>query len=63
MGYDGFLGYKQCSPIVLTGHRKGTLQEVDRRNQAGVAYMKKLMIDLGIYTGKKAQIQEMAARH
>jgi sugar phosphate isomerase/epimerase len=62
-GYDGFLGYEQCSPIVLAGHRKGTLQEIDRRNQAGVAYMKKLMIDLGIYTGKKAQIHEMAARH
>jgi sugar phosphate isomerase/epimerase len=62
IGYDGFLGYEQCSPIILKGHRKATLSEVDRRNQAGVAYMKKLMIDLGIYTGKKPKIQEIAAR-
>ncbi len=53
IGYQGFLGYEQCSPIVLKGHKKGTLKEVDRRNQACIGYMKKLLKDLGAYTGNK----------
>ena len=53
IGYNGFLGYEQCSPIILKGHKKATLEEVDRRNQAGVAYMRKLLMDLGAYTGNK----------
>jgi sugar phosphate isomerase/epimerase len=61
IGYDGFLGYEQCSPVILSGHRRGTLEEIDRRNQAGLAYMKRLMIDLGIYTGKRMQVQEATA--
>ena len=53
IGYDGCFGYEQCSPIILKGHKHGTLKEVDRRNQACVRYMKKLLDDLGLYTGKK----------
>jgi sugar phosphate isomerase/epimerase len=57
-GYDGFFGYEQCSPIILPGHRHGTLREVDRRNQVGVAYVRKLLRELGLYTGKKRQAEE-----
>jgi sugar phosphate isomerase/epimerase len=63
VGYDGFLGYEQCSPIILKGHRKGTLKEVDRRNQACVAYVQGLLQDLGLYTGsRRACARAPAAR-
>jgi sugar phosphate isomerase/epimerase len=61
IGYQGFLGYEQCSPIILRGHKKGTLKEVDRRNQICVRYVRGLLQDLGMYTGKKPVPEEMAA--
>lgn len=54
IGYDGYLAYEQCSPVILKGHKKATLAEIDRRNRAGLAYMKNLLIELGLYTGRKA---------
>jgi sugar phosphate isomerase/epimerase len=60
IGYDGFLGYEQCSPIILKGHQKATLAEIDHRNQAGLAYMKQLLLDLDMYTGKKPFAKEIA---
>jgi transposase-like protein len=53
IGYDGFLGYEQCSPIILKRHKKGTLKEVDRRNQACVAHVRNRVQELGLYTGKR----------
>ena len=53
IGYTGYLAYEQCSPIILKGHKKATIEEVDRRFQAGISYLKKLMNDLGAYEGKR----------
>lgn len=58
IGYNGYLGYEQCSPIILKGHKKGGLDEVGRRYQAGLRYMKGLLMDLGMYTGKKLVVQD-----
>jgi fructoselysine 3-epimerase len=54
IGYDGYLAYEQCSPVFLKGHKRATLAEIDRRNQVGLDYMKNLLIELGLYTGRKA---------
>lgn len=53
IGYKGYLAYEQCSPIIMKGHKKGDLAEIDRRNQKALAYMRPLMKEIGIYTGKK----------
>jgi protein FrlC len=52
IGYNGYLSYEQCSPIILRGHKKPTIEEIDRRAQQGINYMKRLMKELGVYTGK-----------
>jgi len=53
IGYDGYLAYEQCSPIIMKGHRKADLKEIDRRNKAAIKFMKKLLLDLDAYTGHK----------
>jgi sugar phosphate isomerase/epimerase len=53
IGFDGYIAYEQCSPIILRGHKKATLAEIDRRNQVGLDYMKTLLLDLGLYGGRK----------
>jgi sugar phosphate isomerase/epimerase len=58
IGYNGYLGYEQCSPIILKGHKKAGLDEVDRRYQAGLTYLKGLLMDLGMYSGEKPVAQE-----
>jgi sugar phosphate isomerase/epimerase len=63
IGYRGFLGYEQCSPIILKGHKKGTLKEVDRRNQICVRYVRGLLQDQGLYTGKRLVPEETAGAH
>lgn len=51
-GYAGYLSYEQCSPIILKGHKKAELEEVDRRFQAGMAYLRPLMEVVGVYEGR-----------
>lgn len=53
IGYEGYLSYEQCSAIILKGHKKATIEEVDRRAQAGLKYMNNLMKEVGCYTGHK----------
>ncbi len=52
IGYSGYLSYEQCSPIVVKGHKKGTIDEVDRRFRAGREYLASLMNETGAYSGK-----------
>ncbi len=52
VGYDEHLVYEQCSPIHLPGHKRPTIEEFDRRSQATIAYLKPLMKEIGVYTGK-----------
>jgi sugar phosphate isomerase/epimerase len=60
IGFKGYMGYEQCSAIILGGHKKATLEEVDRRAKAGLEYMKNLMNELGVYSGKKVTILNAA---
>jgi len=52
IGYDGLLSAEQCSPIIK-GHRLGTINLVDERYAASLAYLKGLLLKLGAYTGHK----------
>ena len=53
IGYKGYLAYEQCSPIIVKGHKKAGLDEVDKRNKAQIEFMKPLLQKLDYYTGKK----------
>lgn len=53
IGYDGYLAYEQCSPIIVKGHKIGGLDEIDRRNVEQIRFMKKLLKQLDYYTGHK----------
>jgi sugar phosphate isomerase/epimerase len=54
IGYDGLLSHEQCSPIVVKGHRLGTLAVVDERYREALAYLKPLLKKLDCYTGHRA---------
>jgi sugar phosphate isomerase/epimerase len=56
VGFKGYMGYEQCSAIILKDHKKATLAEVDRRAKTGFQYMKTLMNELGVYSGKKVSV-------
>jgi protein FrlC len=53
IGYNGYIAYEQCSPVILKGHKKATLAEVDRRNQVALRYMRNLLQELGLSSGNK----------
>jgi protein FrlC len=61
IGFNGYLAYEQCSAIILKGHKKATLAEVDRRARAGFDYMKSLLVELGAYSGKKTRVLSAAS--
>jgi sugar phosphate isomerase/epimerase len=42
IGYDGYFAYEQCSPVVMPGHKKPTIEEMDRRHQKGLQFLKSL---------------------
>jgi sugar phosphate isomerase/epimerase len=52
IGYDGLLSAEQCSPIIK-GHKLGTIQLVDERYLASLAFLKRLLLKLDAYTGHK----------
>ena len=56
IGYDGYLSHEQCSPIIVTGHQIAGLDEVDRRYQEALAYLKGIALDLDYYTGHKGRV-------
>ena len=53
IGYKGYLAYEQCSPIIVKGHKKAGLDEVDKRNIQQIEFMKPLLKKLDYYTGDK----------
>ena len=52
IGYDGLLSAEQCSPIIKD-HQLGTIELVDERYAASLAFLKGLLVKLGAYTGHK----------
>lgn len=55
IGYHGCLAYEQCSPIILKGHKKATIEEVDRRFEAGLKYLVPLMKEAGVCEGEDSK--------
>ena len=46
IGYDGYFAHEQCSPIILEGHKKATIEEVDRRYVEGIKWCRKVWADI-----------------
>ena len=42
IGYDGYFAYEMCSPFLLKGHVKPTIEEIDRRYQKGFKFIESL---------------------
>jgi sugar phosphate isomerase/epimerase len=57
-GYDGFLSHEQCSPIIVKGHKLGTLDVIDQRYIDAHKYLKGLLLKYGCYTGHKVDLKE-----
>jgi sugar phosphate isomerase/epimerase len=60
IGYDGYLSHEQCSPIIAKGHQIADLDEVDRRYQSALAYLKGIAVELDYYTGQKGAVASVA---
>jgi sugar phosphate isomerase/epimerase len=56
IGYDGYLSHEQCSPIIVRGHQIAGLNEIDRRYQQALEYLKGIAVELGYYTGRKGGV-------
>jgi len=54
IGYKGALSYEQCSPIILKGHKKAGIEEIDRRFRSGVGFLREVAIRNGAYSGRAA---------
>ena len=46
IGYEGYFAHEQCSPIILKGHKKATIEEVDRRYIEGIKWCRKVWGDI-----------------
>ena len=53
IGYNGLLSHEQCSPIVVEGHKLGTLKDVDARYVDARNYFRKVLEKHGCYSGNK----------
>ena len=53
IGYDGLLSHEQCSPIVVKGHKLGTVRTIDERYVEALLYLKRLLLKYDCYTGHK----------
>jgi sugar phosphate isomerase/epimerase len=47
------LSAEQCSPIIVQGHKLGTVETVDERYMESLTYMRGLLDKIGAYTGHK----------
>jgi len=52
--YGGYLSHEQCSPIIVKGHKLGTLETVDQRYIDARRYFRGLLKKLDCYSGHKA---------
>lgn len=58
VGYKGLLSHEQCSPIVVKGHKLGTVQTVDERYVDARNYFRKLLKKYNCYEGNKPEFVE-----
>ena len=58
IGYDGLLSHEQCSPIVVKGHKLGSLKDVDERYVDARNYFRKVFKKFDCYTGNKPEYIE-----
>lgn len=42
INYQGYFAYEQCAPFLMPGHKKPTMEEIDRRQKAGFEFIKSL---------------------
>ena len=54
IGYTGYLSHEQCSPIIVKGHRFGTLETVDERYIEANRFFRGQLEKLDCYSGHKA---------
>jgi sugar phosphate isomerase/epimerase len=54
IGYDGYLSAEQCSPIIIKGHKLGTLATIDQGYIDSRTYFRSVLEKLDCYTGHKA---------
>jgi sugar phosphate isomerase/epimerase len=38
--YQGYFAYEQCAPFLMPGHKKPTIEEIDRRQKVGFDFIK-----------------------
>lgn len=57
-GYKGLLSHEQCSPIVVKGHKLGTVKTIDERYVDSRNYFRKLLKQYGCYDGNKPEFVE-----
>ena len=60
IGYDGYLSHEQCSPIIVKGHQIAGLDEIDRRYESALSYLKGIALDLDYYTGHRGAVVSAA---
>ncbi len=53
IGYEGYLAYEQCSPIITEGHKIATLDTIDQRNIEQIEFIKPMLKKMDYYTGHK----------
>lgn len=53
IGYNGYLSHEQCSPIIVKGHKLGTLETIDQRYIDAHRYFRGLLKKLDCYSGHK----------
>jgi sugar phosphate isomerase/epimerase len=46
VGYEGYFAYEQCAPFLMLGHKKPTIEEIDRRQKVGFDFIKSLEAQL-----------------
>jgi len=56
IGYEGLLSHEQCSPIIVKGHKLGTLKVVDKRYVDARNYFRKLLKKYDCYNGNKPDV-------
>jgi sugar phosphate isomerase/epimerase len=58
IGYDGLFSHEQCSPIVVKGHKLGTLATIDERYVDARNYFRQIFKKFDCYTGNKPEYVE-----
>jgi len=56
--YHGLLSAEICSPVVVKGHKLGTITTIDERYQESKKYLKGLLLKHNAYTGHKEKSDE-----